>query len=91
MNNRVADALSTPLTDLRGLWLEAHCCDGPERSPLWYHAARRPGWRLSDLVMDHSCLRCCALPALALLQSGGDGMPVEEWRLVVAERWMESG
>ena len=84
-------ALSTPLANLRTLWLETQCCAGPERSPLWYHAARRSGWLLSDLAMDHACARCGAMPALALLRSGRDGRPVETWRLPVADRFVNSG
>lgn len=84
-------ALSTPLADLHRFWLEMQCCAGPERSPLWYHAARQPGWLLSDLAMDHACVRCGAMPALALLRSGRDGRPVETWRLRVAFLFVENG
>ena len=85
------NALATPLSALRRYWVESRCCGEPERSPLWYHAARWPGWLLSDLAMDHTCSRCGAMPALVLLQSGHDGMPVEEWRLLVAERFVDLG
>ena len=85
------DVLATPLSTLRRYWLESRCCGQPERSPLWYHAARRPGWLLSDLAMDHTCSRCGAMPALALLRSGRDGMPVKGWRLPVAERFVDWG
>jgi len=84
-------ALSTPVADLRTFWLEMRCCAGPERSPLWYHAARQPGWLLSDLAMDHAWVRCGAMPALALLRSGRDEMPVEKWRLPVAYLFVENG
>ena len=91
MSNRVADALATPLTDLRSYWLEARCCTGPERSPVWYHAVRLPDWLLSDLAMDYSCPTCGAMPALALLRSGRDGMPVEGRQMVVTDRFVGSG
>ena len=42
MSDSVTDALTTPLSDLRALWLEAQFCAGPVRSPIWYHAARWP-------------------------------------------------
>lgn len=90
MSDRVADALATPLTDLRTYWLETRCCVGLERSPLWYYAVCWPDWLLSDLAMDHSCPRCGALPALALLRSGRDRMAVEGWRLQLADRFVES-
>ncbi len=57
-------ALATPLANLRGYWLEMRCCGGPKRSPLWFHAALRPGWLLSDLGLDHSCPSCGTTPAL---------------------------
>ena len=84
------DALATPLSDLRGYWLESRCCGEPERSPLWFHAARWLGWLLSDFAMDHTCSRCGAMPALALLRSGRDGMPTKGWRLEVAKLFVDS-
>ena len=84
-------ALATPLSALRSYWLEIQCCGEPERSPIWYDAARLPGWLLSDLATDHTCSRCGAMPVLVLLRSGRDGMPVKGWQLQVAERFVKRG
>ena len=82
--------LSTPLPELRGYWLEETCCREPVLSPLWFHAARRPGWLLSDLAMDHTCERCGAMPALALLPQAKCGLPEGAERVELANRFDES-
>jgi len=76
-------ALATPLADLRGYWLEMRCCGGPKCSPLWFHAALRPDWLLSDLALDHTCPSCGTMPALALLRQAKDGMPIASRRMEI--------
>ncbi len=82
--------LSTPLADLRTYWLEERCCDKPMRSPLWFHAAHRPGWLLSDLALDHTCRRCGAMPALTLLPQDRVGLPIKNMRVDLVDRFDES-
>ena len=82
--------LATPLSDLRGYWLEETCCREPVRSPVWYHAARWPGWLLSDLALDHTCGRCGAMPALALLPQDRCGRPMNTGRIEVITRFEEN-
>ena len=79
--------LSTPLADLRAYWLEERCCGEPRLSPLWFHAARWPGWLLSDLALDHTCRRCGAMPALTLLSQDRVGGPVKDTRVVIADKF----
>lgn len=74
----LAEALATPLVDLRSFWLEARCCRR-HRSPLWFHAARRP----QDLLSDF------AFAALTLLRSERTGAPAQGWRLQVCEAFEE--
>ena len=73
MSDSVADALATPLSNLRTLWLDAECCAGPNHSPIWYCAARWPGWLLSDLAMNHSCPPAVKMQALARVVPGERG------------------
>ncbi|QDJ12258.1 hypothetical protein HVPorG_03911 (plasmid) [Roseomonas mucosa] len=80
----LADVLATPLTDLRACWLEACCCER-RRSPLWFHAARRPKDLLSDLALEFTCESCGVQPALTLLRSQRDGRPAGDWRLPLCE------
>ena len=79
--------LSTPLADLRACWLEERCCDERLRSPLWFHAARWPGWLLSDLALDHTCQRCGATPALTLLPQEQVELPLKDMRIDLADRF----
>lgn len=81
--------LSTPLADLRAYWLEERCCDEPMLSPLWFHAARWPGWLLSDLALDHTCRRCGAMPALTLLPQDRVGLPIRDMRVALIDRFDE--
>ncbi len=81
--------LSTPLADLRAYWLEERCCDEPMRSPLWFHAARWPGWVLSDLALDHTCGRCGAMPALTLLPQDQVGLPIMNRRVDLVDQFVE--
>ena len=48
------------------------------------------GWLLSDLAMDHTCRRCGAMPALALLMQNRAGLPNEDARVELADRFDES-
>ncbi|WP_338929212.1 hypothetical protein WDZ11_22245 (plasmid) [Roseomonas mucosa] len=84
----LAEALATPLVELRSYWLEARCCR-VERSPLWFHAARRPQDLLSDFAFEYACLACGVMPALALLRSDRLGAPAQGWRLMVCEAFRE--
>ena len=81
--------LSTPLAELRGFWLEERCCGKPTRSPLWFHAARWPGWLLSDLAMDHTCWRCGVMPALTLLPQDRVGLPIKSTGVDLVDRFDE--
>lgn len=80
----LSEALSTPLSDIRSLWLEARCCR-EHRSPLWFHVARRPHDVLSDLVFEYTCPKCGVQPALALLRSERTGGPAAGWRLELCD------
>lgn len=80
----LSEALHTPLLQLRGLWLEARCCCR-QRSPLWFHAAKRPQDVLSDLAFEYSCPDCGVQPALALVGSEPNGEPSETWRLELCD------
>ena len=82
--------LSTPLDNLRGYWLEERCCEEPVLSPLWFHAARWPGWLLSDLALDYTCGRCGAMPALTLLPQDRVGRPIKDTRVDLADRFSGS-
>ncbi len=90
MPQDLTSLLSTPLPELRRYWLEETCCGEPERSPVWFHAARRPGWLLSDLALDYACQRCGAMPALALLPQDRAGLPVANGRVDVVNRFDET-
>ena len=81
--------LSTPLADLRAYWMEERCCCGPRLSPLWFHAARRHGWLLSDLALDHTCRCCGAMPALTLLSQDRTGLPIRRARIDIVDRFDE--
>ncbi len=80
----LSQALATSLPQLRGLWLEARCCRR-QRSPLWFHAAKRPQDLLSDLAFEFVCSGCGMQPALALVGSASGGEPSEEWRLELCD------
>ena len=80
----LSEALRTPLPQLRGLWLETRCCCR-QRSPLWFHAAKRPQDLLSDLAFEYSCPDCGVQPALALMGSEPNGEPSETWRLELCD------
>ena len=82
--------LSMPLLDLRGYWLEETCCRDPALSPLWFHAARPPGWLLSDLALDHTCQHCRAMPALVLLPQDKAGLAEGAGRVKLVDRFHES-
>ena len=82
--------LSTPLADLRAYWVEERCCSKPRLSPLWFHAARWHGWLLSDLALDHTCRRCGAMPALALLSQDRTGLPIRGAPIYIVDRFDES-
>lgn len=84
----LSEALCTPLPQLRGLWLEARCCCR-ERSPLWFHAAKRPQDFLSDLASEYNCPDCGVQPALALMGSEPNGEPSEAWRLELCDAFEE--
>ena len=81
--------LSTSLTCLRSYWLEETCCREPMRSPLWFHAARRPGWPLSDLALDCTCARCGTMPALVLVPQDRCGLPTRIGHIEVVSRFEE--
>ncbi len=81
--------LSKPLPELRGYWLEETCCREPVLSPLWFHAARRPGWLLSYLAPQHTCHHCSAMPALALLTQDRFSMPIGAERVMLVDRFDE--
>ncbi|MBI0538720.1 hypothetical protein D9599_24480 [Roseomonas sp. KE2513] len=80
----LAEALATPLVDLRTFWLEARCCRR-HRSPLWFHAVKRPQDLLSDFAFEYACPECEVMPALTLLRSERTGAPAQGWRLHVCE------
>ena len=81
--------LSTPLADLRTYWLEERCCDKAMVSPLWFHATRFSGWLLSDLVLDYTCQRCGAMPALTLLPQDRIGLPIKSAQIDLVDRFDE--
>ena len=87
MAQDLVSMLSMPLPELRGHWLEETCCRGPVRSPIWFHAACRPSWLLSDLALDHTCERCGAMPALALVPQDRCGLPMGAGRIEVVSRF----
>ncbi len=89
MAQDLTSMLSTPLLELRDYWLEEMCCRGPLRSPLWFHAARRSGWLLSDLALDHTCEHCGTMPALALVPQDKAGLPVADVRVDLIDRFDE--
>ena len=58
-------------------------------SPLWFHAARRHGWLLSELMLDHTCQRCGVMPVLVLLPQDRTGLPIKGVPINIVDRFDE--